>query len=175
MSLSGVCQPADTDATGTVHAALPVGNTDEPNIPVTRGQNLTHPKRTTSPPNPQQPLKGVKSVSSFPLFCFTSWDFTSFWFAYLFCSFLIFILVFSPCFHLVLCFSPFFLILSILVSSTSFLFSYLIRSFLILPLLISVDLSSPVIVSLLFSSTLQYMCLICSLLHIDLPYIGIIV
>ncbi len=49
MSLSGVCQPADTDATGTVDAALPVGNTDEPNIPVTRGQNLTNPKRTTTP------------------------------------------------------------------------------------------------------------------------------
>ncbi len=115
MSLSGVCQPADTDATGTVDAALPVGNTDEPNIPVTRGQNLTHPKRTTSPPNPQQPLKGVKSVSSFPLFCFTSWDFTSFWFAYLFCSFLIFILVFSP-----------FLFSSYLFSSSSFFLSLLL-------------------------------------------------
>lgn len=64
MSLSGVCQAADTDATGTVDAALPVGNTDEPNIPVTRGQNFTHPKRTTSQPKPQQPLKGVKSLSS---------------------------------------------------------------------------------------------------------------
>ncbi|KTF92073.1 hypothetical protein cypCar_00041472 [Cyprinus carpio] len=56
--INGVCQPADTDATGTVDAALPVGNTDEPNIPVTRGQNFTHPKGTTSLPKPQQPLKG---------------------------------------------------------------------------------------------------------------------
>lgn len=63
VSLSGVCQPADTDA--TVDAALAVGNTD-----VTRGQNFTHPKRTTSQPKPQQPLKGVKSLSSLLFFSF---------------------------------------------------------------------------------------------------------
>lgn len=61
VSLSGVCQPADTDAVGAVDAAQPVGNTDEPSLTVTRGQNSTLPKRTTSLSKPQQSLKGVKS------------------------------------------------------------------------------------------------------------------
>lgn len=72
-----MCQLADTEAVVTVDAAQPVGNTDEPSMTVTRGQNFTHPKRTTILPKPQQPLKGLKSVSSpsrllsFLLFIFT--------------------------------------------------------------------------------------------------------
>ncbi|XP_067278062.1 dickkopf WNT signaling pathway inhibitor 1a [Pseudorasbora parva] len=56
--INGVCQPADTEAVVAVDADQPVGNTDEPSMTATRGQNFTHPKRTTVPPKPQQPLKG---------------------------------------------------------------------------------------------------------------------
>jgi len=61
--LSGVCQPADAEAVVTVDAGQPVGKTHEQSLSVTRGQNFTHPKRTTILPKQQQPLGGIASVS----------------------------------------------------------------------------------------------------------------
>lgn len=59
-TFSGVCQPADIDATQQT------GKTDAPTAAVTRAQNFTmmpHPKRNTVLTRPQQSMKGDKSVS----------------------------------------------------------------------------------------------------------------
>ncbi len=148
MSLSGVCQAADTDANGTVDAALPVGNTDEPNIPVTRGQNFTHPKRTTSQPKPQQPLKGVKSLSSLLFFSFLLLLISHLVFSS-FSSHLISFLLLVLC----LLHSSLFLFCSHLVSSPLF-YSHLIYFLLLFFLSSCCFVSSPVFMSLFSPSPL---------------------
>lgn len=56
--INGVCQLADAAAVGSADASPPGGNTDVSGVAVTRGQNFTHPRRTTVLSKPQQTQKG---------------------------------------------------------------------------------------------------------------------
>lgn len=133
VSLSGVCQPADADAVGSADASPPAGNTDVSGVTVTRGQNFTHPRKTTVLSKPQQTQKGLRSISS-PSFSHFSSHLVSFN-SFLSC----FSLHVSSCLYFflhflsLLCSSPFSFVLSFRISPHLILFLHI--SFLVSSLL----------------------------------------